>query len=161
MKAWLAAAGLMIVTAQTATAQSIDARNPANVVKALAEMGYKVATEIGPGEFPLFNADINGIDTGFVFGDCSSNTPPDCKYFVLVSNFSDIVNPPVGWLNGLNQNIDLGKFWINQNHILTFSSPVAIGNGQLSRETFRFVLNQWTGIAQYVRQSAKQEKLVK
>lgn len=158
MKSWIAA-GLMVLGAQAATAQVIDARNPANVSKAMAELGHKINPADNKGGYPMFTAEINGWNTAVVFGGCTGNT--NCKYMLLVSSFSDLTNPPADWINKVNADLDLGKVWVNEEKTLSFSQPVAIGEGQLQRDTLRYVLDQWGGIVRYLSKAATDAKLVK
>ncbi len=142
-----------------AFAQAIPSGDPAAVSSALVAMGYKPGAIQPNGGMPLFNVSINNFDSVFVFGACTGGK--DCKYMLLVSRFTDVKNPPATWVNGHNENLDLGKLWVTPDGTLAFSLPVPTGGESMTPAMLRFILEQWAGVIGSVSQSAVTEKLTK
>jgi hypothetical protein len=152
-------AGLAVLAAQAAPAQGVNGRDPAAFAKTLTDMGYSPTKLETSDDIPMFNAEISGTDTAFVFGGCVGGK--DCSYIALVSSFTDVSNPPTEWINRMNRDYDLGKLWINGDKNLSFSLVIPMGVEPIPRGTLRFALEQWTAFVNTVADSARQEKLVK
>jgi len=143
----------------TAPAQTITTGDPTAMNPALVEMGYKPSVvELNNGN-PLIRVLLNDFETGIVFGGCIEGKA--CKYLILVSRFTDIQNPPTKWVNAQNADLDLGKVWVSEDGILSFSMPVPLAGQAISRPTLRFVLDQWSALIGTVAQSAMKESLIK
>jgi hypothetical protein len=159
----LALAAALPAAAQNAptdtTAATVRTADPAAVAAALAAMGYRPGAVEPNGGAPLFKVDIADFDTAIVFGGCANGS--DCRYLVLVSRFTDVLNPPADWVNAHNRDLDLGKLWVGDDGTLAFALAMPTGGEPISVPTLRFVIEQWTGVIGTLSRAAIDAKLIK
>ena len=149
----------LALTASAAPAQTIATGDPAAMAKGLSAMGYKPGPIDPNGGAPILKVSVSDFETALAFGGCTDGKA--CKYLVLVSRFTDIKSPPSDWVNARNAELDLGKAWVSEDGILSFSLPVPSGGEPVTAPMLRFIIEQWQGVVGSLSQSAMAAKLVK
>ena len=158
MKFGIPAIALAALLASSAhgEAPKIGIADPAIFADQLRGMGYTVGPIESREGIPMTSTDIGGLSTVLTFGGCKAGK--NCTYLLLITSFSDVINPPAAWLNKTNADFDLVKVWTNSSGGATLSHAVVFGDG-LPAATFARILEQWQLSAAGVAQSAVTAKI--
>lgn len=136
----LTGVGLSITTAAIAAEPDglMSITDPAQFAADLRDMGYE-PDPFSEGAVPqtLLHSDGNGYSA--VLGGCTNGT--NCKYMVLVSSFTDVLNPPEAWVAKQNVEYDMIKVWVNDSKELAYSTPVVV-NG-MSRASLKATIDHF------------------
>ena len=148
----------MLASSAQAETPKIGIADPAAFVDQLRGMGYSVGALESRDGIPMTSADIGGISTVVTFGGCKAGK--DCSYLLLITSFSDVIDPPAAWLNKVNADFDLVKVWTNGSKTATLSHAVVFGDG-MPPATFARILEQWQLSAAAVARSAVAAKIAR
>jgi hypothetical protein len=146
----------MLASSAHAETPRIAIADPVAFADQLRGMGYTVGPIESRDGIPMTSTDIRGLSTVMTFGGCKAGK--DCTYLLLITSFSDVINPPAAWLNKANADFDLVKVWTNSSGTATLSHAVVFGDG-MPAATFARILEQWQLSAAGVAQSAVAAKI--
>lgn len=92
-----------------------------------------------------------------ILGGCNEQKR-GCKTVMVGSRFTDVVNPPLDWVNKMNVAYDLLKVWITEEGELGYG--VQAPATAMSRANFRALIDGLGGAAGSLGQDAKEAGLV-
>lgn len=119
-----ALAGLAFAT--PAAAQSVSIADPAKFAATLKGMGMAPGPVTDTGKGPELAVAIDEMPTTIKFVGCTNGKA--CRYITLVSGFTDVVKPPVAWMQKINDDFDLIKVGVNdRDHLYLFAAHVVEG----------------------------------
>lgn len=139
---WAVAASVMLASAPPVQAQGgapISIKNPAAFVAALKAMGYEPGALNKVDTTPEVDITVDGFGTTLRLVGCTAGA--DCKYVTLVASYSDVINPPVTWVQQMNDEFDLLRVGVNEKgQLYMFSAAVVEG---LPRSELKRILDYW------------------
>lgn len=151
------AASAMFSGAALAAEPMMNAQDPTALAASLKEMGYAPDPIDASSESPSTVITSGGSRYWVALGGCTGKR--DCGYMVVGSSFSDVVDPPAGWVAEQNKDFDLLKVWTNDQKQLTYSSSILTTG--LTRAQFRAFMDALTGSETALGNHASEAKLVK
>ena len=128
--------------AKPPAAALISAQSIPNFVKQMEAMGFKISDLEQDGSPPSFGTEIDGHPTNVLFGGCTEGKA--CKYVLLLTSFSDIVNPPPEFLNHINRDYDMIGVFKNDRDKLAVQHGIVLGTDGIPITTFRKALEYWS-----------------
>jgi Putative bacterial sensory transduction regulator len=132
-------------------------RDAVTLRKTLTEMGYVLNSPQAPSDPNVLSVQIGETPTAIVLGGCDK-LKTNCTYMVLVSSFTNVVNPSDQWINEQNQEYDLMKFYRREDKTLGFTHGFVTGD--LTRASLKSIFELWNTSANDVGQVALKAKLV-
>lgn len=136
---------------------TVSIADPAALVSALKDMGYKPGQPETATNSPTFIVAIGDQPTRITFGGCVERV--NCKYIYMSSSYSDVPNPPAEWLRRMNDAFDIIKVGTDADNDLFFSATHIIEG--VPRSTLRMILDLWIADAAALAEDAVAAKLNK
>ncbi|WP_447758528.1 hypothetical protein [Sphingopyxis fribergensis] len=134
-----AAAAALFVVAAPAQAQSVTIKNPAAFVATLKAMGYEPGPLSKVDTTPEVDIKVNGFGTTLRLAGCTAGA--DCKYITLVASYSDVVSPPLSWIQQMNDEFDLLRVGVDdKKELYMFGAHVVEG---LPRAELKRIFDFW------------------
>lgn len=154
------AATIAILAAHPARAQdagpAVSLKSPAAFGQTLKEMGFSPTAVTVKDSTPEFDVDIDSMPTTIKFIGCTGGK--DCKYIALVSGYTDVVNPPVSWMQKMNDEFDMLKVGLKSDKsIYLFAAHVVNG---MPRAELRRILDYWAADTAAISDEARKAGLV-
>lgn len=156
MRMILAAAGILAASSAQAAEPSMGASDPATLYASLQAMGCS-PEPLSVAGAPSTIIVSQGQRFWVVLGGCDEKKA--CKTLMVGATYTDVVNPPLDWINRQNESYDLIKVWINKERQLAYSAQMpTLG---VTRPQFRTLVDSLTQSARQLGQDALEAKLVK
>lgn len=145
-----AAAAAFLVSAAPAHAQSVSIKNPATFWTLLKTMGYAPTPITKPDTVPEFDVTLDGFASTLRLQGCTAGK--DCRYMTLVSSYSDVVSPPLDWVQQKNDEFDLLRIGINdKKQLCMFGAHVIEG---LPQSELKRIFDYWSADTAAIGQEA-------
>jgi len=134
-----AALAAFFVVAAPAQAQSVSIKDPVAFRNTLSAMGYSPSPLVSADTTPEFDIDIDGFSSTLRMQRCTAGK--NCEYITLVASYSDVVSPPVNWVQQMNDEFDLLRVGINDSkQLYMFGAYVIEG---LPKSELKRILDYW------------------
>lgn len=141
---------LAMIGTSTASAQPVSIKNPAAFVATLKAMGYAPGPLTNVETAPEVIVQIGGFGSTLRLAGCDAGT--NCDYMTLILSFNDVVNPPMHWVQEMNDEFDLLRVGINENgQLYLFGAYVVEG---LPQSELRRIFDYWSADTAAVGQEA-------
>jgi hypothetical protein len=146
-----------IGSAAPAQPAQVTAQDPEAVRALFTRWGYRPAPlELQDG--PYFVATLDDGATTVGFGGCTNNR--DCVNVVLLTSYSDILNPPFEWLNERNNDYGLVTLTRGDGGKLQLRMGILLGTQGISEALFIRHLEEWVATNRDLAQRALDAHLV-
>lgn len=155
MKALIAAAAMSATAAAAQPVPMMNAEDPVKLHAAMTEMGY-APEPLSLGTAPSTVITLRGISYFVILGGCTDAKA--CKTVMIGSRYTDVVNPPLDWVNKQNEQYDLLKVWVNPNGDLGYAVQ-APAEG-MTRRNFRALIDGLLNSGTQLGKDAIEAKLV-
>ncbi len=160
MKIAIVPALVVACFASTAQAQAdppMRAESGEGLYASLRDMGFQPEPLDTSGS-PTTVITSGGDRYWVVLGGCNEQKRA-CKTVMVGSKFTDVVNPPLEWVNSMNASYDLLKVWVTDDRTLGYSvqAPAAA----MSRANFRALVDGLSGASIALGTDAKEAGLIR
>jgi hypothetical protein len=133
------AAGLGL--AAPAIAQDIQAQDPASVVAAMQQAGYRAQLSTDDVGDPLIRSSSSGSDFLVYFYNCTDNT--DCRTIQFYAGYSEPNTATIETINEWNENNRFGRAYLGDDGIARIEMDVDLDDGGVSQALFEDNLEYW------------------
>lgn len=154
----LAACAAAAASAAHAQADSLmGAEDPAKLHAALGAMGF-APDPLDLSGAPSTTIKSQGDTYWVVLGGCNDANKA-CKTVMAGGRYTDVVDPPLAWINKQNESYDLLKVWLNKSGELSYSVQAPAAG--MTRENFRALIDGLNQSSARLAQDALEAKLNK
>lgn len=127
--------------AAPAAAQNVTGRDPQAVRALFNRWGFAPGPLNRSGAVPVFDTTVDGIGAVVAFGGCTEGR--NCTYLIINAVYSDVVNPPVEWINEQNKEFDLITASRNDAGLLSLRASIMLGGDGVPESTLRVAIGDW------------------
>jgi hypothetical protein len=120
-------------------AAPVSLKSPEAFYAMLEEMGYAPRDFKYNPTLPTMLITVDGQPTSVTLGGCVAKK--NCTYMYLSAEFTDIIDPPLDWLEDQNVAFDVLKVTRNDKKELYISTAHFVEG--LPRETLRVIFDNW------------------
>jgi hypothetical protein len=151
------AALLLVATPLSAAPDKpVSLKDASSFATTLREMGYPVENGSTESGMPQLITTIGGLQTSITILGCTNGR--NCSHIFLSSSYSDVINPPDGWISQMNDNFDFLKVGKSSDNALFFSTAHFVEG--LPRSTMKTILDGWAADTSALADAASEAKLV-
>lgn len=133
------AASLMVSV--TAQAQMVRAQDPASVVRALQDAGYKADLSADSSGDPMIKSSSGGSNFSIFFYGCTDNE--DCRTVQFYAGWSDPENASLRAMNDWNRDNRFGRAYVSDDGSARIEMDVDLDDGGMSRLLFQDNVEFW------------------
>lgn len=135
-----ALAAVLLALPAPAQAQMVAATDPASVVQALQDLGYRAVLGADGRGDPKIDTAIEGVDYAVSFYGCRENAA--CTVINLSAGFDLPDGIDLAALNEWNRTKIIGRAYIDAERDPYLDHPVVLGDG-VPREAFAETMRRW------------------
>jgi hypothetical protein len=144
--------------AQTSNEGARLGRDIFTISAALKDIGLKPEDPVTADGTTTISVDIEGTPTTLILGGCNK-LQSSCTYAVLISSYTDIINPSAEWIATQNTEFDLIKVSLREDKTLGFNH--AFTTEGMTRDGLRSVLKFWSTSSNGLAEQAVKDKVTK
>jgi hypothetical protein len=134
-----AAAGLGL--AAPAVAEDVQAQDPASVVAAMQQAGYRAVLGTDDVGDPQIRSATGGSDFLIYFYNCTENT--DCRTIQFYAGYSEPNSATLETMNEWNENNRFGRAYLGDDGIARIEMDLDLDDGGVSQALFEDNLEYW------------------